>query len=351
MKLPDIDFKFWYNINTQLNNSREEGVIIKRHHAVATQILNSYKDKKIRLGYFTEFEDEKEIFNEYRRIKNLTYEELENEILKISSEIIKDGFKNKELILKTFDLIQIWGGRPGGNNIYNSNGFDRINNTEWIKIYIDGLEKASVGDYESYQILKSIKHLQIPFASKHLNFFSRHLKVNSLIIIDEKISHCFKMEDPKSLSKEDIKLINDLCRAKANDIGYEPWQIEKALFSFHSSYFEARKLINTNYLNHLDINDVGEINNWYTEIKNNDSKKEIKPNRYRKVNNENKITAKYTLKNNECFTTNDGLFFIKNSAIERCNIPNSLLKRGISMLLKGEKFYNFKGKQNLIVII
>lgn len=347
MTLPDIDFQFWYNVNNEVNNSIEEGVIIKRHHAVATQIHNAYIYNKLKLAYFTQFEDEKIISIEYDRIKNLTYEKLENEILKYTSEIIQDGFKNKELILKTFDLIQIWGGRPGGNNIYNNNGFDRINNTEWIKIYIDGTEKASIGEYESYQILKSIKHLQIPFASKHLNFYSRHLKMNSLIIIDEKISHCFKIEDPKSLSEENIKLINDLCKAKANDIGYEPWQIEKALFSFHSNYFKAKKLINRNYLSELDINNVSIIESWYQEIKNNDSKKNISLKNI--FNFKTKIVKKINLLKSEYIITKDDCIFIINSAIKKNQISPELIVESKFLKTGNNIFYKYNGGIDSII--
>ena len=36
MTLLDIDFNYWYNINNELNKSKEEVVRITRHHAVAT---------------------------------------------------------------------------------------------------------------------------------------------------------------------------------------------------------------------------------------------------------------------------------------------------------------------------
>ena len=60
MTLPNIDYKFWYNVNYEVNKSREPGTYINRHHAVATQIFKKYVDEKLRLSYFTQFEDEKE---------------------------------------------------------------------------------------------------------------------------------------------------------------------------------------------------------------------------------------------------------------------------------------------------
>ena len=173
--------------------------------------------------------------------------------------------------------------------------------------------------------------------------------MNSLIIIDEKISHCFKVEDPKSLSEESIKEINFLCKTKANNIGYETWQIEKALFSFHSNYFEAKTLINTNYLNPLDNESCEEINKWYEEIKKIKPRKKTKSRNTSK--NENINTVTYTLNKNEFFKDNDNCIFVRNSAIERCKIPNTQIKRGNNIILKGEIFYYYIGNKNLIVII
>ena len=44
---------------------------------LATQIFKKYVDEKLRLSYFTQFEDEKKITSEYNRIKSLTYEDLD----------------------------------------------------------------------------------------------------------------------------------------------------------------------------------------------------------------------------------------------------------------------------------
>ncbi len=57
MTLPDIDFQFWYNKNTELNNSREKNIYVTRHHAVATQILKKYLNEKLSLAYFTQLDN------------------------------------------------------------------------------------------------------------------------------------------------------------------------------------------------------------------------------------------------------------------------------------------------------
>ena len=94
MTLFDIDFNYWYNKNNELNKSKEDGVRITRHHAVATQIFNAYDKKNLRLAYFTQFEKVENINFECNRIKSLSYEELENEILNYTREIIESGFTN-----------------------------------------------------------------------------------------------------------------------------------------------------------------------------------------------------------------------------------------------------------------
>lgn len=263
-KLPLINYRYWFEKNKQLTSSRKEGEYVKRHHAVTTQILNKYKKNSLCLAYFTQLNSD-QIIPEYNRIKQLTYWELENEIIAYISHIISDMFDDKDLILKVFDLIQIWGGRPGGNNIYNRNGDDRVNLT-WLKNYIIGIKLASTGQFSSYETLIRIRHLQLPFASKHVNFYSRHLGNESLIIIDEKISHSLLIKDPKTISNISIQEINLLFRQKAIELNLFPWQVEKALFSFHSKYFEASKVINREFEDSLDEEAVGLIEFWYKKL-------------------------------------------------------------------------------------
>ena len=205
---------------------------------------------------------------------------------------------------------------------------------------------------DSYQILKSIKHLQLPFASKHVNFFSRHLKMNSLIIIDEKISHCFKIQDPKSISKQDIEEINNLCREKAAEVGFEPWQIEKCLFTFHANYFEAKSLINEAYECISDISSIKEINDWYIKIKKNETEEELRTSTKKKNNKNIEVAAKYFLKKNiECIITKDGYYLIKYSAIEKHKIEKKLINKSNFSTIKGEIFFKYIGNINLIKII
>ncbi len=251
------------------------------------------------------------------------------------------------MLLKTFDLIQIWGGRPGGNNIYNRTGKDRININEWLEIYIQGVKLASEGNYESYNKLRSIKHLELPFASKHVNFFSRHLKEKSLIIIDEKIAHCFMIENPKSITEETIKKINELCREKSKKYKYQPWQIEKALFSFHSNYFKGKKLIEEDNISPSDSSEVKNILEWYKKNKSNEVTHKEKKSKYYKINQSFK---EYILYKKELYTTKDGQLFIKSSAVNRCKISKNLLDKSNFFKDQGDYFFKFIGNRKSILI-
>jgi hypothetical protein len=348
MNIPTIDFEFWFNKNFEISKSREKKIYINRHHAVATQILNKFKDENIRIAYFTQYNDERKIQEEYKRIKSLTYYELEGEILSNAKKIIEESFKDKDLILQTFDLIQIWGGKPGGNNIYNRSGIDRINFDYWIETYIKGIKLASFGDFESYEILKSIKHLQLPFASKHVNFFSRHLGIESLIIIDEKISHCFKTEEANSISIDQIKEINYLCREAANNFKYHPWQIEKALFSFHSNYFKAKNLISTKYNSPQDIGQVEILKKWYDEIKSDFGNKSNNTNRFKK-NIKIRKQQKVILGKDDYFRNNSGEYFIKNLVVDSIKILSKLIDQSKYLKFKETTFYKYIGDPHSIV--
>ena len=59
------------------------------------EYYKKYVDEKLRLSYFTQFEDEKKITSEYNRIKSLTYEDLENEILENILEVFLNKFEKK----------------------------------------------------------------------------------------------------------------------------------------------------------------------------------------------------------------------------------------------------------------
>ena len=70
MKIPIIDFKYWFNQN------QDNALIENRFISMITRISNIYNENnKHKQSYFCEND------TEISRLKNLNYNELENEIL------------------------------------------------------------------------------------------------------------------------------------------------------------------------------------------------------------------------------------------------------------------------------
>ena len=105
--LPKIDFNYWYNKNLEDSNTE------RRFVSMITRINNIFeKDNKFKQSYFCGDN------NETIRLKELNYNQLENEIIiLIRNKKNEADFSDME-ILKIFDLIQIWGGLTGGSNVY-----------------------------------------------------------------------------------------------------------------------------------------------------------------------------------------------------------------------------------------
>lgn len=282
MKIPKIDFQYWYKYSLDSNKKRDVNnkPIILRHHDVINMIYSKrLLGDKIKTAYFTNFKSINKINFEVSKLLNLTYFELENYIIKCIDEVRKENyFINKkggdEQILKIFDLIQIWGGIPGGGGPYQirkRNGkkimpWRSINNLGWLKVYKEAALKASKGDIQAYSEFRKIKHLGgLAFASKHAYFFSKHLNNKSLIIIDVKIAHCFGYFYANELELEQIKIILEEVSKVSKSNKLTNWQIEKALFTFHLENFRGRKIIaNSHKLKNIDI--VNDILKWYKTL-------------------------------------------------------------------------------------
>jgi hypothetical protein len=277
MKSIEIDYKYWYNIS-ELNNSarNNEGTpIIRRHYEVIKMIYEKrYLNEKIKTAYFTYFKNDDKIKNEVEKLLKFTYVELENYIIENINISRKNDFKDNDLMLKIFDLIQIWGGIPGGGGPYQrrkrKNGelgspWRSLNYLEWIIIYKEAAKLASIGDLNAYSKFQEIKHLGgLAFASKHAYFFSKHLNIKSLIIIDVKIAHCFKTEKANDLNNLNINGILKYITKIALKNNLNRWQIEKALFTFHLINFYNNKIIKNTDTNKLkDLKAIKELENWY----------------------------------------------------------------------------------------
>jgi len=342
-KIPVIDFQFWYEVSKNINAKRDidNTPVINRHHGVIKMIEDKYIQEKIETAYFTRFKSKEEVLLEIKRLKNLTYIELENEIFKKIQKVRKYNFlknknKNNEF-MEIFDLIQIWGGIPGGGGPYQTrNGVTWRSNNEinWINLYKNAAYKASCGDISAYNDFRKIKHLGgLAFASKHAYFFSKHLNNNSLIIIDEKIAHCFKIFHANDIDTSIAKDILLQTSIAAKNYKLIRWQIEKSLFTFHSLNFKARKIIN-NTFNNKDARAKSDLLEWYKSSKNKYKKNKSTP---------NGKTSVFKL------TTKDDIFYTYR---KNCNSINHL-KFIISAPLKknqkwAQKWFNEKNKIEII---
>ena len=230
MIIPKIDFKYWFNKN------QSDALIENRFVSMITRISNIYnEDNKYKQSYFC---DNK---TEISRLKNLNYNELENEILiKIQKNNDVDKANESE-ILEIFDLINIWGGLQGGSNFYNikkDGSTTRIQYKDWLEEYIKLIKKAILKDSSSYSdiLAGKIPNLNMSFGSKHISFWSRkNGNEKCLIVIDNKIAGVSGVKKAKSA---DFKNIIQEVHNLEDKLNLEPQQIEKALFSFHSYYFD-----------------------------------------------------------------------------------------------------------------
>ena len=299
--IPKIDFNYWYNKNSEDSNTE------RRFVSMITRINNIFeKDNNFKQAYFCGDH------NETIRLKELNYNQLENEIIiLIRNKKNEADFSDME-ILKIFDLIQIWGGLTGGSNPYQikDNNTVRLNYKNWIEQYRKLINLSINQNIESYKFVieKNIPCLNMSFGSKHISFWSRKdVDDNCLIVIDNKISG---VSGVKIASEADYKLIIENVFKIANELNLKPYQIEKALFTFHKFYFDN----NNSKFYDIDVNsiDYNVANNLKEFLKigmiNNskDSKKVfefrqktkfiISKNDYLKINNEVYISMEYISK-------------------------------------------------------
>lgn len=227
---PQIDFNYWYERNIENSNSSIRFV------SMITRINNIYeKDNNFNQAYFCGNQ------NEISRLKELSYNELEDEIIRlIRSKENEAEFTDIE-ILKIYDLIQIWGGLTGGSNPYKitNNNSIRLEFNKWIKYYRELINLSIKQDNNAYNFVlqRKIPNLNMSFGSKHIFFWSRkelEKEKSSLIVIDNKISGVFGY---KKAINADYNLILGFVHEKSIEKNLMSYQIEKALFTFHKFYF------------------------------------------------------------------------------------------------------------------
>lgn len=324
---PEIDFKYWYEYSIRINQEKNEKdePIIKRHYDVINMVYEKYNNG-IKTAYFTKYINDYDVINEVNRLKKLSYFELENEIISLINEASSfdfyiDNDSEVELILKIFDLIQIWGGIPGGGGPYQTknNVNWRCNpDSNWIKQYKIASKLAYDGKAESYNEFRKLKHLGgLAFASKHVYFFSKHLNESSLIIIDKKIANCFLIQFANDINSDIIKKILTFISKVAINNELVPWQIEKALFTFHLLNFKGNQRILNDNTKDVDI--INKISDWYDSININ----KPKTTRYSTRQQNQYSIAKADIRKN----TNGIIFISKNYIGKNKNIEKLLKKR------------------------
>ena len=239
--VPEIDFKHWYDVNQKAGDTSQQRVkriiraIIRKYNnnrASIDEIIHSNNiSREKALPYFIDDE------NEIKRLLEIKYNKLEEEIVKLIDEY--EFTKPNDLnLLKIFDLIQIWGGTQGGRNFYVFRNMQiRINFEQWIDHYRNGILAASERSINSYSIIMEIEQIAISFGSKHVSFWSRKSgNKDCLLVIDNKIAGTTGNNRPSIDIIE--KIVNDIHYFANDSIEFDPHQIEKALFSFHAHYFD-----------------------------------------------------------------------------------------------------------------
>jgi hypothetical protein len=247
---PHIDYNYWFNQCQAINSQRnlENAPVVTRHHSVINNCLTKYR-RGIFTAYFTKLLNETDVIEEANRLKTLTYVDFENEIISLINTYRNNHLNrnppNDDLLMQIFDLIQIWGGTPGGGGPYNGPVPTRSNTPiNWLNLYRSGVESAMRGELNSYNILRNLTHLRLSFASKHVYFFSKQLNTGSLIIIDIKIAKSFGIFTPNIMRMQEIQELLESVNNIALEYNLQPWQVEKALFTFHSNYFKGKNLKN-----------------------------------------------------------------------------------------------------------
>jgi hypothetical protein len=244
--VPEINFKYWYDVNQEAGKTLIKKKGERRHLSMITVIENAYVRNKKKINEYLDlnpnynelafplFLKNKEVADFLRK---KTYNDFENLIL---SKIDLFDFKNSDnlSLLEIFDLIQIWGGKTGGQNPYTNGKVPSRINLEWIENYKKYAEQAFAGEIKVYHSIIKIPQLRYSFGSKHVFFWSRkNGNDNCLVVIDNKIAGTTGNRKPRKDIIE--KIVNDIhCYAKENIHGLKPQQIEKALFSFHAHYFD-----------------------------------------------------------------------------------------------------------------
>jgi hypothetical protein len=334
MEIPKIDFKYWLLKNH--NDSLHE----KRFIALITKIENLYEENtNYNQSYFCG--DSIEI----SRLKEMNYLELENEILNKIRKIT--DFTNDNEILKIFDLIQIWGGLQGGSNFYNivENSSMRLNYKNWLPKYIELIKESINKNKDAYEIVSKgkIPNLRMSFGSKHISFWSRKKNDdNCFIIIDNKIAG---VSGIKNALEADYNNILSQVYNYSSEFNLKPFEIEKALFTFHKSYFDNSNTTffgKKNDVQDKDYHSAVMIFENLIKDRSDIEKKDVK---------KRKKTEIISLTKPEYTKSQKGNVYISENYVNKTKILKNKLNMNYPVIIKNIKYYEYIGDINLIVIL
>jgi hypothetical protein len=348
--VPEINFKHWYGVNQDSVNGDED-----RHRIMITVIENAYVRNKKKIN---EYLDLNPNYNELAFplflknkedvdfLRKKTYNDFENLIL---AKIDLFDFKNSDnlSLLEIFDLIQIWGGKTGGQNPYTNGKVPSRINLEWIENYKKYAEQATAGVIEVYHSIINIPQLSYSFGSKHVSFWSRKDENDKcLVVIDNKIAGTTGNKKPRRDLIE--KIVNDI-HYYANMKGFKPQQIEKALFSFHAHYFDNNNKTFTGIekVDGEDYNVACEVAKKLG-IDGNSNNKDVSNPKPSGQNKSNKI-KKLQLPKGECLKTKTGIF-ISADYVEK-NKLKKYVDMGNKAIDKSKLYYKFIGVSDGIKLL
>jgi len=242
-----LNFIHWFDKN------QKQGEQENRHHALITRINNVSVPMGQSLSYFCDD------IEEVDRIKNLTYNQFEEEIVQ---KIRLCDLNSNDAILRVFDLIQIWGGLQGGSNFYRNirgNNCLRLDYQNWIDAYRELIILSINNDRNAYQLIinRVIPYLGLSFGSKHISFWSRRdSSINPLVIIDNKIAGLWGFHKSSNLSYQNVNgILNDISET-STQTGLAMHHIEKSLFSFHKFYFNNENSSWSNRISDFNIDQL-----------------------------------------------------------------------------------------------
>ena len=248
-------------------------------------------------------------------------------------------------ILKIFDLIQIWGGLTGGSNPYKikDNNTVRLNYKNWIEQYRKLINLSINQNIEGYKFVieKNIPCLNMSFGSKHISFWSRKdVDDNCLIVIDNKISG---VSGVKKASEADYKVIIENVFKIANELNLKPYQIEKALFTFHKFYFDNNnsKFYDVD-VNSIDYNVANNLKEFLKIGMINNSKDSKKVFEFRQK-------TKFIISKNDCLKINNEVYISMEYVSKTIKIKGLINK--LSSITKEKRIFNkYVGDKERLII-